>query len=233
MRFGWTTFALVVTVGIAAETHAGKQRGQADSAVLQRRPVFDARSIGDPSQPEVFPGRAGSAVARAQILLDRAHFSCGEIDGNFGPNLRKSVAAYQQDRQLRPTGIVDTATWAALNSDTAPVLIEYSITVEDERGPFLPIPTDLIEQTKLPAMGYSSPIEELAERFHVSPALLRALNSGADFTKPEQTLSVPNVLSLPPGRAANVVVSKSESSVRAYDAGGVPVQLEMEKAFSR
>src|SRR5579863_4147941 len=69
-------------------------------------------------------------------------------------------------------------------------------------------------------MGYSSPIEELAERFHVSPALLRALNSGADFTKPEQTLSLPNVLSLPPGRAANVVVSKSESSVRAYDAGG-------------
>jgi lipoprotein-anchoring transpeptidase ErfK/SrfK len=209
-----------VTIGFGAETHAGRQRGHADRAVVQRRPAFDAQSIDNPSQPQVSTGRAGSAVARAQILLDRAHFSGGEIDGNFGLNLRKTVAAYQQDRQLSPTGIVDAATWAALNSDTAPVLMEYTITAEDEMGPFVTIPTELMEQAKLPALGYSSPIEELAERFHVSPALLRALNAGADFTKPQQSLTVPNVLMLPPGRAANVVVSKSESSVRAYDADG-------------
>jgi lipoprotein-anchoring transpeptidase ErfK/SrfK len=77
-----------------------------------------------------------------------------------------------------------------------------------------------MEQAKLPALGYTSPIEELAERFHVSPALLRALNAGADFAKAEQPLTVPNVLSMPTGKAAKVVVSKSESSVRAYDIEG-------------
>jgi lipoprotein-anchoring transpeptidase ErfK/SrfK len=182
--------------------------------------VFAPASIENPSQPNVVPGHRGSSVVRAQILLGRAHFSCGEIDGNFGPNLRKTVAAYQQDRQLPPTGIVDAATWAALSLDTAPALMEYTITAEDEQGPFVPIPADLMEQATLPALGYSSPVEELAERFHVSPALLKTLNAGADFTKAEQTLTVPNVLSLPAGKAASVVVSKSESSVRAYDAAG-------------
>src|ERR1039457_4324448 len=77
-----------------------------------------------------------------------------------------------------------------------------------------------MDQAKLPALGYASPIEELAERFHASPGLLQALNARTDFTKAEVTVTVPNVLSMPPGKAANVVVSKSESSVRAYDAEG-------------
>jgi lipoprotein-anchoring transpeptidase ErfK/SrfK len=220
MRLYWATFALIATVGLGAETHAGKQRGHADRMVLQRRPVFDAASIDSPSQPNVAPGHTGSGVVRAQILLGRAHFSGGEIDGNFGSNLSKALAAYQQERQLPATGIVDAATWAALNADSAPALMDYRISAEDEQGPFLPIPTDLMEQAKLPALGYASPLEELAERYHASPGLLHALNARTDFTKAEQTVTVPNVLSLPPGKAAKLVVSKSESSVRAYDAEG-------------
>lgn len=220
MRFYWATFALIVTAGLSAEADAGKQRGHADRAVLQRRPAFDAASINNPSQPNVAPGHTGSGVVRAQILLSRAHFSCGEIDGNFGSNLRKTLAAYQQERQLPATGIVDAATWAALNADTAPALIDYTITAEDEEGPFVPVPADLMEQAKLPALGYASPLEELAERFRASPGLLQALNSRTGFAKAELTVTVPNVLGMPPGKAANVVVSKSESSVRAYDAEG-------------
>jgi lipoprotein-anchoring transpeptidase ErfK/SrfK len=220
MRYYWTTFALIVAAGFGAETHAGKQKGHADRAVLQRRPVFDAASINNPSQPDVAPGHTGSGVVRAQILLGRAHFSPGEIDGNFGSNLTKALAAYQQDRQLPASGAVDRATWAALNADTAPALMDYRISAEDEQGPFLPVPADLMEQAKLPALGYASPLEELAERYHASPALLQALNARTDFTKAEMTVTVPNILSMPPAKAANVVVSKSESSVRAYDAEG-------------
>ena len=49
-------------------------------------------------------------------------------------------------------------------------------------GPFTPtIPADLVEQSKLPALGYRSAQEALAERFHVAPRLLTALNPGAQF----------------------------------------------------
>ena len=220
MCFHWATFALIATAAFGAEANAGKQKGHADRAVLQRRPVFDAASIDNPNQPNVAPGNTGSGVVRTQILLGRAHFSSGEIDGNFGSNLSKSLAAYQQERQLPASGIVDRATWAALNADSAPALMDYRISAEDEQGPFVPVPADLMDQAKLPALGYASPIEELAERFHASPGLLQALNARTDFTKAEVTVTVPNVLSMPPGKAANVVVSKSESSVRAYDAEG-------------
>src|SRR6185503_19756949 len=99
----------------------------------------------------------GSGVLRAQILLDRAHFACGELDGDFGDNLAKAVAAFQQARQVQAGGTVDAATWAALNSDQAPVLTQYTIRAEGEKGPFEPIPAQMSDQAKLPALGYASP----------------------------------------------------------------------------
>lgn len=221
------TIAFLLTAGLlCAQTHhrarASTRKPHRGSAnrIAERAPQFDPADVNRPDQPEVRPGDKGSAVLRAQILLDRAHFSCGELDGDFGPNLVKTVAAYQQARQLPNSGAVDAPTWGALNQDQAPALTSYTITAEDEKGPFLPIPPTMEEQAKLPALDYSSPIEELGERFHVAPSVLKALNPGADFAKAGQQLTVPNVITMPPGQAARVEVSKSESSVRAYDADG-------------
>jgi lipoprotein-anchoring transpeptidase ErfK/SrfK len=199
---------LFLAVLLGAEAHA---KGQ---------PAIDIGAINNPNQDQINPGARGSAVVRAQILLDRAHFSCGAIDGNFGSNLQKTVTAYQNDRQLPATGVVDPATWASLNADQAPPLIGYTISPDDEQGPFIQIPKDLVKQAALPSMGYTSPLQELSERFHASPQLLRALNPGADFSQAGQQLMVPNALTLPPGQAATITVSKSESSVRANGPDG-------------
>jgi len=192
-----------------------KHRGSANRILMPR---FDPAAINSPNQADVKQGDKGSAVLRAQILLDRAHFSCGEIDGEFGSNLEKTVAAFQQERHLQPSRTLDGATWSALNGDQAPALMTYSISAEDVKGPFEKVPADMAEQAKLPALGYSSPLEELAERFHVAPSVLQALNPGADFGREGQSIQAPNVMTMRAGAATRVEVSKSESSVRAYDA---------------
>ena len=183
----------------------------------------DPNEIGSTNQPPIHAGDKGSGVVRAQILLARAHFSCGQIDGDFGTNLQKTVSAFQGERQLPVSGAVDAATWTSLNADKAPLLIQSTVSDDDVKGPFVQVPRDMMAQANLPYLGYSSPLEELSERFRSSPELMKALNPNADFSKAGEVLTVPNVMVMPPGgagSAARVVVSKSESSVRAYDDQG-------------
>src|SRR5689334_10188043 len=87
-----------------------------------------AEDVNNPTfTPPLSAEARGSGVVRVQILLDRQHFSSGEIDGYYGSNLTKAVGAYQESRNLPRSGNVDDATWASLNQDTAPVLIPYEI----------------------------------------------------------------------------------------------------------
>jgi lipoprotein-anchoring transpeptidase ErfK/SrfK len=182
--------------------------------------TIDPGAVNNPAQEEIAFGASGSGVLRAQILLARVHFSCGEIDGKFGSNLQKAVSAFQEQRKLPVTGALDAATWNALQSDLAPALISYTVTTEDLKDPFVPIPSTLMAQAKLTYLGYASALEEMAEKFHSSPEVLRAINPGANFGEPGRQFTAPNVLVMPPPQAARIVVSKAESSVRAYDASG-------------
>jgi lipoprotein-anchoring transpeptidase ErfK/SrfK len=50
----------------------------------------------------------------------------------------------------------------------------------------------MMEKAKLPALGYASMLEMLAERFHSTPALLQRLNPGVSFVQGD-VLTVPNV----------------------------------------
>jgi lipoprotein-anchoring transpeptidase ErfK/SrfK len=219
MKWHWVTISLVFLLPLSAQSHRPRL-GHAERSVQSLPVTFNAQEINSPNQPEVEEKAKGSAVVRAQILLDRQNFSCGELDGEFGPNLVKTVRAFQQERQIPVSGRVDQATWAALNADTAPALIAYTITADDEAGPFTAIPKSMSDQAKLPALNYSSPLEELAERFHVSPRVLTALNPGTNFNQAGQPMFAPNVLTMPPPMAERIEVSKSESSVRAYGADG-------------
>jgi lipoprotein-anchoring transpeptidase ErfK/SrfK len=217
MPIQWAAIALASL--LVVQSHPAKRHGSANRTV--RPPVsINAADVNNPSQQEIGQGAKGSAVLRAQILLSRAHFSCGEIDGSFGTNLQTTVRAFQQDRGLPVTGAVDAATWKALAGDTAPAVTQAAVDPKDVQGPFVSIPADLTQQASLPALGYTSALEAVSEHFHASPEVLRELNPGQDVTRAGQQINVPNVLTMPPGEAAQVVVSKGESSVRALDASG-------------
>lgn len=171
----------------------------------------------------------GNLVA-FQVLLDRAGFSPGQIDGKFGTNASRALSAFQQTRNLPSTGKPDCDSWHALGGDASgPTTVSYSVTPEDLKGPFTRyIPRDLVAQGSLPELSYPSALEELAERFHISPLLLQQMNgraplaAGKEIQVPAVTPFDPNVKPSPDPSADDVTitVARDESSLRATHADG-------------
>ncbi len=165
------------------------------------------------------PGMA--QVLRTQVMLDRAHFSSGEIDGMTGSNLRAAIGGYQKAKGIDATGSMNAATWTALNADSADALTTYTIADADVAGPFQPIPEDMADKAKLAALGYESAIEALAEKFHASPALLKRLNPGKDLAKAGEQIVVPNVEGTEPlPKGGKIVVDKSSRTLTLFDTAG-------------
>jgi lipoprotein-anchoring transpeptidase ErfK/SrfK len=164
------------------------------------------------------------SITEIQILLDRAGFSAGEIDGRGGANTRNALVAFQKAAQLDASGRLDDTTEAMLRQagNEGPMWRTYTLTEDDVRGPFVPVPDDMMKKSELASLGYGSAREAIAEAFHVSPTLLARLNPGARFVAGEE-LRVPNVRHAPEEskvRAAQVEVSKNGNYVSALDAQG-------------
>jgi lipoprotein-anchoring transpeptidase ErfK/SrfK len=208
----------------------GCERGPAPSAPPPPDPLAGAVAAiaNAPQTPAPTPSASQSkpspspTVIKAEVLLARAHASPGVIDGLPGSNLERAVAAFETMNGLPADGQLNPTVWSRLSAVSgAPVAGVYVETAADVAGPFYPdVGEDMVAASKLASPGYSSPLEALAARFHMSQDLLSALNPGRDFKTAGERLVValPDVPALAP--VASVQVDKAKASAVAFDAQG-------------
>lgn len=225
---------ILASTAVLALAACGQSDPTGDPVEATRAPDLTADQINDarltapvaPPAADAPPPAPGAvtppdaALIRLQILLDRSTFSPGVIDGVSGSNLRQAVKAYRQANGLQGDAIDGELLTKLTAADDRPAMTTYTLTPADVAGPFSPPPAELAEQAEH-GVRYTSPLERIAEHFHITEGLLQALNPGVDFGRAGQSIVVPAIGAAPlPAEVDHIVVDKAEGSVRAFAEDG-------------
>jgi len=178
---------LVSTVAMAV---AGTALAQKDDDV-----AVSSTNSEQPAPNVLQAGGIDEAVLQAQVMLDRAGFAPGVIDGHKGMSFDEAVKGFQTSRGLEVTGELDGPTKAVLFQDSFPVTRELRVASTDALGPFVEsIPKDPADQARMDCLCYRNLLEKLAEKFHTTPDTIVALNDPSLPLEAGTVLRLPNVL---------------------------------------
>jgi lipoprotein-anchoring transpeptidase ErfK/SrfK len=233
----WAGLAILMITGAGAAEAARKKAEPAEKnakAEPVSRDAINAAAFpeGDKPAKTAKNKKPDPLMIKVQVLLDRARFSPGAIDGRDGENLQGALSAFAVAQGLPATKTVTKEVFEKLQATSAdPVASEYTITEEDVAGPFVEkMPAKMEEQAGLDAMGYTNAREMLAERFHMARDLLVALNPGKPLDKAGTVIVVAAVPPLETGKSkdktkveknvARIEVDKQTRQVRAFDKEG-------------
>jgi hypothetical protein len=222
--------AVLLAAALPGVVTAGPQAGESSTAAETYEDISREALQGPPTLP-VPTEDGGPSVLRLQILLDRARFSPGVMDGYWGSNTERAVRFFQQARGMEATGKADRATWEALRSDPGqdrPFLQQHTVSQDDLKGPFVKIPESPYEKKDLECLCYESPAEMLAERSHTTRELLKKLNPDVDLDNLQAgtALWLPDVPELLPREPWRPTSDKAKASKEEAPKEGAPKDAE-------
>ena len=98
-----------------------------------------------------------ATTLKLQALLDWNHASPGPIDGGWGMNAKKALKNFQAMHGLPQDGRMNAEVWKLLNEKipaNQPVLVGYTLTQEDIKGPYQPTPSGSEAKSKMKGLYY-------------------------------------------------------------------------------
>lgn len=155
-----------------AET-AGYATMAADNLADQMASRDGQAASADVPDPEQRP------IMQAQVVLDRAGFMPGVVDGKMGMSTVNALKGFQEANGLTVNGELDDPTRQALARWQAiPATRVVTIPADWGTAAYYATPEDPADKARMEQLGYASLDERIAERFHTTVEALKALNPG-------------------------------------------------------
>ena len=222
--FAGSLFAISLSVGLGGCNYGGTEQEQKAQGQGSQAPGDPLAAHDDQNAPNQIPDAEPRPLMQAQVVLDRLGFTPGVVDGKEGLSTRNAVSGFQEANDLPVTGKVDDATRQALARwSSIPATRVVTIPADFAAGPFQKLPEKEMDQAKLPALGYETLDEKLAERFHTTVETLHMLNPGGKPATTGQPAVPPSATPQPSASAAAqapVALFRAGQQIRVPNVGG-------------